>query len=317
MSALVQVENVSKYYGTLKAVDDLSLKVNRGEIVGFLGPNGAGKSTTIKMITGFLNPQSGRVLIDGEDIADDPVKLKKKMGYLPEGAPAYSDMRVYDFLNFIAEVRGLKKQERLSRIKLIAQKVNIDMVLAQPIETLSKGFKRRVGLAQAILHDPEILILDEPTDGLDPNQKYEMRTLISELAKNKAILISTHILEEVEAVCHRVVVIAGGKMVANATPSELLSSNQQPSIILAISGVDDDQFAIDLGEVIGVERLEILSRTQQFAEIRLFCGHADGPVQAITQMARQKKWKIEGLTTQKGRLDEVFRNITQRIQKMS
>lgn len=228
MSVLVQVEDISKYFGDFKAVNSLSLAVRRGEVVGFLGPNGAGKSTTIKMITGFLTPSAGRVLIKGEDMADKPVMLKQKMGYLPEGAPAYADMRVFEFLQFIAEIRGLKKQDRIPRIKEIARQVNIESVLAQRIETLSKGFKRRVGLAQAIIHDPEILILDEPTDGLDPNQKYEMRTLIAELAKNKAILISTHILEEVEALCHRVIMIAGGKMVVNSMTAELLSSKQQP-----------------------------------------------------------------------------------------
>lgn len=317
MSVLVQVENISKYFGDFKAVDSLSLAVSRGEVVGFLGPNGAGKSTTIKMITGFLTPSAGRVLIKGEDMADKPVKLKQKMGYLPEGAPAYADMRVFEFLQFIAEIRGLKKQDRIPRIKEVARQVNIESVLAQPIETLSKGFKRRVGLAQAIIHDPEILILDEPTDGLDPNQKYEMRTLIAELAKNKAILISTHILEEVEALCHRVIVIAGGKMVANATTADLLSTNQQPSIMLSISGVVNEQFASDLGEVSGVEHLEVLSRTQAFAEVRLFCSNADNSLKEISRIASRNKWTIESLTTQKGRLDEIFRDITKHIQKIS
>jgi len=199
----------------------VSFSVKPGEVLGFLGPNGAGKSTTMRMITGFLTPTGGAVRIAGVDVNVDPISAKKRIGYLPEGAPLYSDMTPRTLLEFIAEAREIPSAERASRIEMIAAKVNITGVLDQQIETLSKGYKRRVGLAQAIIHDPEILILDEPTDGLDPNQKHEVRQLIQEMSKDKVIILSTHILEEVEAVCTRAIIITQGKVVFDGTPSEL------------------------------------------------------------------------------------------------
>jgi len=218
---MLEIRNLTKHFGQLKAVDGISFRVDRGEVLGFLGPNGAGKSTTMKMATGFLTPTSGTALICGHDIQEDPLGAKRKFGYLPEGAPAYPDMTPAGFLGFVAEVRGIPAERRAQRIAEVVELVHIDKVLHQRIETLSKGFKRRVGLAQAILHDPEVLILDEPTDGLDPNQKHEMRTLIKQMSKNKAIVLSTHILEEVEAVCTRAIIIARGKVLFDGTPSEL------------------------------------------------------------------------------------------------
>jgi len=218
---MLEIRNLTRHFGPLKAVDGISFRVDRGEVLGFLGPNGAGKSTTMKMATGFLAPTSGTALICGHDIQEDPLGAKRKFGYLPEGAPAYPDMTPASFLSFVAEVRGIPAERRAQRIAEVVELVHIDKVLHQRIETLSKGFKRRVGLAQAILHDPEVLILDEPTDGLDPNQKHEMRTLIKHMAKNKAIVLSTHILEEVEAVCTRAIIIARGKVLFDGTPGEL------------------------------------------------------------------------------------------------
>ena len=218
---MIEIQNLSKQFGPLRAVDGISFSVNRGEVLGFLGPNGAGKSTTMKMITGFLSPSDGRVAVCGHDIATEPLQAKRKFGYLPEGAPAYPDMTPAAFLDFIAEVRGLSGEAKTRRIGEVVGLVHIDGVLHQRIETLSKGFKRRVGLAQAILHDPEVLVLDEPTDGLDPNQKHEVRSLIRRMAKNKAIVLSTHILEEVEAVCTRAIIIARGRILFDGSPTDL------------------------------------------------------------------------------------------------
>lgn len=221
MVELLKVKHLTKKFGPLTAVDDISFNVNKGEVLGFLGPNGAGKSTTMKMITGFLTPSSGSAIVCGNDIHNEPIKVKKSIGYLPEGAPLYGDMTAGSFLNFVAEMRGINKKNIPKVIENIIEKINLNEVVFRPIETLSKGFKRRVGLAQAMLHDPELLILDEPTDGLDPNQKFEVRQLLKDLSKNKAIVISTHILEEVDAVCSRAMVIAKGKLLADSTPSGL------------------------------------------------------------------------------------------------
>jgi ABC-2 type transport system ATP-binding protein len=218
---MLEIRNLTKHFGPLKAVDGISFRVDRGEVLGFLGPNGAGKSTTMKMATGFLTPSSGTAVVCGHDILEEPLEAKRKFGYLPEGAPAYPDMTPAGFLEFVAEVRGIPAERRAQRIAQVVEMVHLEKVLHQRIETLSKGFKRRVGLAQAILHDPDVLILDEPTDGLDPNQKHEVRTLIKHMSKNKAIVLSTHILEEVEAVCTRAIIIAHGKVLFDGTPAEL------------------------------------------------------------------------------------------------
>src|SRR5579883_2879953 len=203
MDEMIAVRHLSKRFGPITAVDDVSFTVARGEVLGFLGPNGAGKSTTMKMITGFLAPTSGTAVVCGHDVLQEPVEVKKKVGYLPEGAPSYPDMTPTAFLWFVARIRGFRGGEARERIKTAIERTSLQSVLAQPIDTLSRGFKRRVGLAQALLHDPPVLILDEPTDGLDPNQKHEMRKLINVLAPEKAIIISTHLLEEVDAVCSR------------------------------------------------------------------------------------------------------------------
>ncbi len=218
---MIEVEHLSKRFGDRYAVDDLSFTVAPGEVLGFLGPNGAGKSTTMKMITGFLTPDSGSARIMGHDIQKSPVEAKRTFGYLPEGAPGYSDMTVAQFLAFIADIRALTGAQRQSRIDAVIADIHLHDVLGQRLDTLSKGFRRRVGLAQAILHDPQVLILDEPTDGLDPNQKHEVRKLIQGMSKDKIIVVSTHILEEVEAVCSRAMIISRGKILADDTPQTL------------------------------------------------------------------------------------------------
>lgn len=224
--AEVIVKSLDKRFGPIHAVRDISFSVKKGEVLGFLGPNGAGKSTTMKMITGFLEPTAGTVSVCGYDILEDPIRVKEKIGYLPEGAPLYSEMTVKSFLEFIADVRGYKGERKAQRVEELIQKINLTSVRHQTVETLSKGFKRRVGVAHALFHDPEVLIMDEPTDGLDPNQKFEVRKLIQEMAQEKVIIISTHILEEVDAVCTRAIIIASGKLLFDGTPAELQARSE-------------------------------------------------------------------------------------------
>ena len=221
MAALIEIERLTKRFGAFTAVDDVSFSVGRGEVVGFLGPNGAGKSTTMKMLAGFVTPTAGTARICGQDVVDRPVAAKRALGYLPEGAPTYPEMTVAAFLGFVARIRGYRGADAAGRVAHAMGLTQLEGVRLQPIETLSKGFKRRVGLAQALLHDPPVLVLDEPTDGLDPNQKHEVRELIRKMAPEKAIVISTHILEEVDAVCTRAIIIARGKVLADSTPKAL------------------------------------------------------------------------------------------------
>jgi ABC-2 type transport system ATP-binding protein len=218
---MIEVKGLVKDYGSKRAVDNISFTVKRGDILGFLGPNGAGKSTTMKMITGFVSPTAGTAIVDGHDVTEDPVAVKKCLGYLPESAPAYGEMTVEEFLAFIAEVRGFRSRaERDEKVARALALTHLESVRTQTIETLSKGYKQRVGFAQALLHNPPVLILDEPTDGLDPNQKNEVRALIKNLAAEKAVILSTHILEEVEAICTRVIIISQGKVVVDETPAQ-------------------------------------------------------------------------------------------------
>jgi len=311
MTAMVEVSHLKKTFGAFTAVNNISFSVNKGEVLGFLGPNGAGKSTTMKMITGFLTPDQGRVLVGGDDISTDPVAVKARIGYLPEGAPLYGDMTPFSFLNFIAEIRGLRGQDKTRRVEKIISMVNLETVVYKPIETLSKGFKRRVGLAQAILHDPEVLILDEPTDGLDPNQKHEVRTLIQEMAPEKAIILSTHILEEVNAVCSRAMIIARGELVADGTPVSLeAKSPLHNAVEITIKSSSADAINDALNKIPGVRSVEKTSDIQGSVSFRIYPG-ADTPLLTeVSQLARDKNWQVEDLHIAKGRLDDVFRTIT-------
>jgi ABC-2 type transport system ATP-binding protein len=245
---LIEVKSLDKKFGAIHAVKNLSFSVRKGEVLGFLGPNGAGKSTTMKMITGFLEPTSGTVSVCGHDILEEPIAVKKKIGYLPEGAPAYGEMTVKNFLDFIADIRGLKGKEKQERVDEIINRINLETVRDQTIDTLSKGFKRRVGVAQALMHDPEVLIMDEPTDGLDPNQKHEVRMLINEMAEHKAIIISTHIMEEVDAICTRAIIIASGQLLFDGTPEELLARSDSGRMDDVFRDITTD-FYVEKGEV--------------------------------------------------------------------
>lgn len=312
MTAMVEVSNLTKHFGSFTAVNDISFAVNKGDVLGFLGPNGAGKSTTMKMITGFLTPDSGIIKVGGDGIAEKPVAVKSRIGYLPEGAPLYSDMTPLTFLNFVAEIRGLRGSEKQKRIEQIIDQVNLESVVYKAIETLSKGFKRRVGLAQAILHDPEVLILDEPTDGLDPNQKHEVRTLIKSMAAEKAIILSTHILEEVDAVCSRALIIAQGKLVADGTPNDLESrSPMHNTVEITVRTDTAEEINRELEKVNGVKMVEQISSGDGLYSFRAYPASIDvAPVTEISHLARDKNWNVEDLHVQRGRLDDVFRNIT-------
>lgn len=301
---MIEAKSLCKYYGGFTAVADLSFTVEAGQVLGFLGPNGAGKSTTMKMLTGFLTPTSGQALINGVDVSEYSVEARKHIGYLPEGAPSYGEMTVRQFLTFVARARQISKNEVGASVDRAIEKLNLTTVSHQPIETLSKGFKRRVGLAQAIIHDPQILILDEPTDGLDPNQKHEVRHLIRDMARDKIIVISTHILEEVEAVCNRVMIIADGRLLADDTPHGLVARSRYNNSVSMV--VDEaEKVASILSELPEVSRAEL-----DEGELTLFPSGEEGLFEAITAAIAENHWEVSALRLEAGRLDEVFRSIT-------
>jgi ABC-2 type transport system ATP-binding protein len=303
---MIEIRNLSKRYGPLLAVDDISFRVEPGQVLGFLGPNGAGKSTTMKMIAGFLAPTSGEIKVAGFDVENDPIETKRRIGYLPEGAPGYGEMTPRGFLDFIADVRGLDGEKRRQRFDEVVGRLNLQRVLDQSIETLSKGFKRRVGLAQAILHDPQVLILDEPTDGLDPNQKHEVRALIRAMAKDKIIIISTHILEEVHAVCSRAIVIAGGKLLADATPGELEKRSRYHGAV-SLTAADTPLVVEALRGLPQVAQVEI---DPQDGRVTAFPKQGQPLFAAVSGLIRDRGFVVDELALESGRLDEVFRQIT-------
>src|SRR5690606_5083887 len=287
---MIEIRNLTKRFAQHTAVDDLSFNVQQGEVLGFLGPNGAGKSTTMKMLTGFLTPSAGTARILGFDIRKNRLQAQQQIGYLPEGAPCYGDMTVRGFLEFIAEVRGFRGAAKKQRVAKAVGQVELDKVLEQSIDTLSKGFKRRVGLAQAILHDPKVLILDEPTDGLDPNQKHQVRQLIQGLAEDKIVIISTHILEEVGALCSRAVVIAHGKLVADATPLELERRSRYHQAVTLVSEEPLDEAALRaLPGVAGLEH----NRREQSLTVLAEPGAVIFP--PINDLIRARGWAIREL----------------------
>ena len=308
---MIEISNITKRFGALVAVDDISFSVGRGEVLGFLGPNGAGKSTTMKMVTGFLAPDAGTIRIGGMDVAAKPVEVKRWIGYLPEGAPLYGEMTTRGFLQFIAAIRGFKGTEADRRIDSVVEKVSLQSVLPMPIDTLSKGFKRRVGLAQAILHDPQVLVLDEPTDGLDPNQKHEVRALIRGMSEEKVIVLSTHILEEVDAVCTRATIIANGRLVSDGTPEELLRrSRTHNALRLALAIADPNGVVETLEEVPDVSRAEVISQSDGGLDLLLLPSGSVSLVGPVSAAAHANGWHVTGMHVERGRLDDVFRAIT-------
>jgi len=311
---MIKVENLVKTFGTKRAVAGVSFSVERGEVLGFLGPNGAGKSTTMRMVTGFIPPTSGTVSVGGFDMLENPIPAKRLIGYLPENAPAYTDMTVYGFLKFTAELRGLHGDARIRAVHRAVEMCFLDSVLHQSVDTLSKGFRHRTCFAQSIIHDPDVLVMDEPTDGLDPNQKHEVRNLIRRMGEKKAIIFSTHILEEVEAACTRAIIIDRGKIVANGTPAQLKQkSDLAGAVSLRVLGVPAEGVKAKLSQVPGVRKAAIVREAHEFVLARVYPGEdvQNGALARNVGEAMLKEgWKIEELHTEEGRLDEVFRSIT-------
>ena len=309
---MIKVENLVKSFGAKHAVDDISFAVERGEVLGFLGPNGAGKSTTMRIITGFYPPTAGRVTVGGFDIVEDPLPAKRLIGYLPENAPGYADMTVHGFLGFAADLRGLKGDAKKKAVHTAVETCFLEGVLYQTIDTLSKGYKHRTCLAQSIIHDPDILVLDEPTDGLDPNQKHEVRGLIKRMGQNKAIVFSTHILEEVEAACTRVIIIDRGRIVASGTPAELKARSEFAG---AVRFTTRSANAAALGAKLTplAARTEVLSDAGGKIVMRAYPRERGGNgafVGSIAELARRESWQLDEIHVEEGRLDEVFRSIT-------
>jgi len=299
---MIRIENLVKTFGPIRAVDGVSFNVERGEVLGFLGPNGAGKSTTMRMITGFYPPTAGRVTVGGYDVAESPLEAKRLIGYLPENAAAYPEMTVRSFLAFAAELRGLAGDAKRKAVARAVERCFLASVLHQSIDTLSKGYRHRTCLAQALIHDPEVLVLDEPTDGLDPNQKHEVRSLIRELGKTKAIVFSTHILEEVDAACTSAIIIDRGKIVANGTPGELRAMSELAgAVTLSAPGIDPAKLSA-LGKVEARNGAFRVTPEKRSAPGEL--------ARQVVAIANREGWKLEMLRTEEGQLDEVFRRIT-------
>ena len=311
---MIKVENLVKTFGTKRAVNGVSFSVERGEVLGFLGPNGAGKSTSMRMITGFIPPTEGRITIGGHDMVENPIPAKKLIGYLPENAPAYTDMTVRGFLAFSAELRGLRGEAKNKAVARAVEMCFLENVIHQSVDTLSKGYRHRTCFAQSIIHDPDILVLDEPTDGLDPNQKHEVRQLIRRMGEKKAIVFSTHILEEVEAVCSRAIIIDRGQIVANGTPAELKQrSDVAGAVSLRVLGVSADTVKSRLSNVTGASKAGIVKEDAGVVWARVYPSDKarNGDLaRAVAEAVIQAGWKFEELHTEEGRLDEVFRRIT-------
>ncbi len=308
---MLQVDGLVKKFDSITAVAGISFSVDKGEVLGFLGPNGAGKSTTMKMITGFLTPTAGSVTICGHDIATDSIEARTVVGYLPEGAPAYGDMTPRQFLDFVAEVRGFSGDKKEASLSRAVARTQLDSVLDQPIDTLSKGFKRRVGLAQAIFHDPPVLIMDEPTDGLDPNQKFAVRRLIATMAKDKAIIISTHILEEVDAVCSRAMIIDKGLIVADGTPEDMAARSRYHNAVTVHIGPHHTASARQAFDAIdAVDEIHEATLADGAVAFTLFPKKARRIIESVSALVSDKDWDIRALIAEGGHLDEVFRQCT-------
>jgi ABC-2 type transport system ATP-binding protein len=311
---MIKVENLTKTFGPKVAVNRVTFTVERGEVLGFLGPNGAGKSTSMRMITGFIPPTEGKITVGGFDMLENPIPAKALIGYLPENAPAYSDMTVYGFLNFTAELRGLRGDAKKRAVNRVVEMCFLEGVIHQSVDTLSKGYRHRTCFAQSIIHDPDILILDEPTDGLDPNQKHEVRTLIRRMGEKKAIIFSTHILEEVDAACTRAIIIDRGQIVANGTPAQLRhKSDVAGAVLVRIQGITASELKERLAQTGTGRKVLVVKEDASGVMARVYpkSTSVDGELaRSVAELAGAQRWKIEELHTEEGRLDEVFRNIT-------
>jgi ABC-2 type transport system ATP-binding protein len=313
MAEMVWLDRLAKRFGPVHAVEDVSFAVERGEVLGFLGPNGAGKSTTMRMLTGFIAPTSGTASVMGHDVVREPIEVKRRVGYLPEGAPLYGDMTALAFLRFVAEMRGLRGADGRRRVEDAIARTQLEEAVHRPIETLSKGFKRRVGIAQAIMHDPPVLVLDEPTDGLDPNQKHGVRRLIGEMAEDKAIIVSTHILEEVEAICTRAVIVARGRVVADARPDELKRrSRHHNAVRLTVNANLQPKLRPPLESLPGVQAVEVVGAVNGVASLLVVPEPGREVLHGVSELIRSSGVAVDELVVEQGRLDDVFRDLTAR-----
>src|SRR5678815_5703032 len=309
---MIRVQNLTKNFGPKAAVNGISFSVDKGEVLGFLGPNGAGKSTSMRMITGFIPPTEGTISVGGFDMVENPIPAKKLIGYLPENAPAYNDMTVFGFLSFAAEIRGLTGDSKKKAVHRALETCFLESVAHQSVDTLSKGYRHRTCFAQSVIHDPEVLILDEPTDGLDPNQKHEVRTLIRRMGEKKPIVFSTHMLEEVEAVCSRAIIIDRGRIVANGTPRELKQRSENAgAVVVRLANGSAAAVTGKINAISAVEKSIVV--TESPLTVRAFPRRSisgDELAQALGEVAIRERWQLQELHTEEGRLDEVFRSIT-------
>lgn len=310
-SYVIEVSKLSKSFGEFVAVDDVSFVAEKGQVLGFLGPNGAGKSTTMKMLTCFIEPSSGSAKVAGFDIKEQSIEVRRSIGYLAESAPSYGEMTVSEFLRFIAEMRGFQKTGIQKAAEKMRELCFLKEAWNQPIETLSKGFRQRVGFAQSLIHDPPVLILDEPTDGLDPNQKHEVRQLIKSMSDTKTIILSTHILEEVEEVCDRVVIIAEGKLVADATPEALMSESRiHNAVTISLPSQRIEKLRQKIAAFSSVDSIEELSNINERATLRMIARNRVSIVDQLTPVLKESDLEIGEIYVERGRLDEVFRSVT-------
>jgi ABC-2 type transport system ATP-binding protein len=308
---MIQVKNLTKYYSDLCAVDQISLDIQQKEILGLLGPNGAGKTTTMRMLTGFLQPTAGSIQVKDYSIDEHPLEIKKILGYLPESAPLYHDMLVYDYLNYVADIRGISNNRKMKRIRELADLCGINEVMHQPIDVLSKGYKQRVGLAHAMMNDPEILILDEPTSGLDPNQIVEIRQIIKQIGKEKTIILSTHILSEAEATCDRVVIINQGKIVADGSTESLKESAvDKKDIHLSLQNASFQSVESLLSAIDGVTGVTRVEEADNQLDVRLGCRSSVDPRPAIYENIKQTDWVLLDFHQKAQTLETIFRELT-------
>ena len=308
---MIQVKNLTKYYSDLCAVDQISLDIQQGEILGLLGPNGAGKTTTMRMLTGFLKPSAGSIHVKDYSIDEHPLEIKKILGYLPESAPLYHDMLVYDYLNYVADIRGIDKDRKIKRIRKLADLCGINEVMHQPIDELSKGYKQRVGLAHAMMNDPEILVLDEPTSGLDPNQIVEIRQIIKQIGKEKTIILSTHILSEAEATCDRVVIINRGKIAADGSTESLKEfAVDKKNIHLTLQNASFKSVESVLSAVEGITGVSRVEETDKQLDVRLACRSSIDPRAAIYENIKQTDWVLLEFQQKSQTLENIFRELT-------
>jgi len=311
LEKMIQVEGLTKYYGDLCAVDHISLNIQTGEILGLLGPNGAGKTTVLRMLTGFLRPTEGTIRINDYAIEDNPLKIKRLIGYLPESAPLYRDMLVYDYLSYVADIRTIEAKAKFGRIRTMAELCGLNEVMHQPIGELSKGYNQRVGLAHAMMNDPDILILDEPTSGLDPNQIVEIREIVRQIGKERTIIISTHILSEAEATCDRVVIVNRGKIAADGSTKKLGQSTRQGNLIkLTIQNADAESVERELHSIQGIEEFSILTEQGDILELKITCRYPKDLRAAIYQRIKETNWVLLEFYQEARSLESIFRSLT-------